>query len=218
MTESFINGALLDAAYAGNRLAIQTVTKICADLLESDKATTGCQSDIIAALDSIGAGTTPNIAFGWVREDAKKPTIADKQAVMKIATLCIESLTRLRPLDEMSPPGYLHQALRKIANGIQPNQAFAWNNTTKRGNHDDNNALRNWQIKLTVQAYMKEGKLLRSASIAASDDYSLAWGTIQRICKGVTTESIIDCPTDIFPMGNQRIICTEKPKQRTGRF
>lgn len=95
--------------------------------------------------------------------------------------------------------------LGKVAEGQDPSAAFGWKQATK-GRRSQNTAFRDWEVKTVVQERMKHNESWRAACLAVSSEsngeFLLGQKTIENICDGLTVDTKIPIPQDVFPLGS----------------
>ncbi|PTD95836.1 hypothetical protein [Pseudothauera lacus] len=131
----------------------------------------------------------------------------NKLAVRTMAKYALRSISEDRRTAQVRHDDaldWLEAALAAIAAGKEPNQAFGWSQS-RRGNSAGNHALRDWEIKMAVRDRMREtgeSKTVACENVSSDCDgeVPLKAERIKEICKGVTADSELPQPTDIFPI------------------
>lgn len=202
MIEEYVDGDLLFNATQGNRSAIKTMARLSADLLlHIDNRG---ESLIAEALIRVSNGEPPNSAFGWTNPPAKKPTNADKRAVINATTASLSSIKQRCRLTPHTLPNYLFEVLSRIARGSAPNKAMNWE-TRQRGTSIKNTTVRDWLIRKMVQDNLSAGMSREEATgtiaVDVHGEIELGEDRVKQIANGITAGSVIDFPsTDVFPM------------------
>lgn len=93
-------------------------------------------------------------------------------------------------------------ALTRIAGGESPDKAFGWTCDGK-GRQPGNLAARDWDIQMTVRDRMRAGESREKACGAVSDEaggeFLLGFESVKAICRGLTADSDLPMPDDVFP-------------------
>lgn len=93
-------------------------------------------------------------------------------------------------------------ALTRIAAGDSPDEAFGWARDGK-GRQPGNHANRDWNIRMSVRARMRAGESREQACSAVSaesgGEFLLGFESIKAICRGLTADSGLPMPEDVFP-------------------
>lgn len=130
----------------------------------------------------------------------------NRQAVRQICGIAAARLLEIADAAHVTHDNvldHLVSALQAIASGTAPDQAFGWA-TGARGRSHGNFALRDWTIRVTVRERMRDGESLEMAcgtvSVEAGGEFLLSFESIRKICRGITVESHLTLPDDIFPI------------------
>ncbi|MDP1646184.1 MAG: hypothetical protein Q8L71_11910 [Thiobacillus sp.] len=103
---------------------------------------------------------------------------------------------------------FLLTALNAIGAGESPNNAFGWTRPGGgAGAPKGNLAFRDWDIRMTVQAHMREKgrskekmKVCGEVSIDSGGEFLLSFDTIKDVCRGMTVNSELPLPDNMYPI------------------
>ena len=130
-----------------------------------------------------------------------------------IQAFCADLAQRLRTdgIHDQDVTYVLSDILEKIGQGISPDSAFRWKQSSK-GRRDTNDSVRDFLIRKSVQERMLSGQTFTAACLAVSSEaeghkgeFHLGAKSIQNICKGITRNTDIQFPDNPFPIGNLMI-------------
>jgi len=98
---------------------------------------------------------------------------------------------------------FLYEVLDKIRDGLAPDAAFGWKQNRK-GRRKQNSVFLHWTIKLSGQQMMASGESWRAACLAVSShgnsEFPLSEKAIEQVCAGLTLDTNLDIPDDIYPL------------------
>lgn len=97
----------------------------------------------------------------------------------------------------------IRAALRGIADGVEPNEAFGWTEPGKKGCKKESNGYRNWVIAQEVEELIKNGDSVTNAMTAVASvtkpELGVGFATIEKIRKR-QAKFLPGLPDDIFPI------------------
>ncbi|NYT58230.1 hypothetical protein H0A65_04750 [Alcaligenaceae bacterium] len=138
----------------------------------------------------------------------------DQEAVRQSCGIAAERLGEIAKEAKVGHDDILDHvlsALRRIADGESPNEAFGWAQDS-RGRRPGNHALRNFVVRQTVQTRMRNiGEARTKACFSVSSEseegvFLLGFELIKSICKGLTKDSKIPFPENIYPIDPVRYL------------
>jgi hypothetical protein len=154
--------------------------------------------------------------------------LGNLEAIQEVCNIAFKNYSETGRLTDKCVISFLMDALNKIANGDSPNEAFGWNQRKGRRNQEHNLQFRDWNIRMLVRDYMREG-LTRSRAIdlylkrcdltnyalmeeegltkVEADSYikfykkfQLGRKSIEKICKGLSSDTDLPFPENPFPI------------------
>jgi len=145
----------------------------------------------------------------------------NREAVRQTCAIAVNRLLEIANTSHITHDDvldHLTSVLQAIASGTSPDEAFGWA-TGSRGRSPSNFAFRDWIIRMAVRDRMRSGESRESACGAVSTevggDILLSFESIKKICRGVTAESDLPLPENIFPIDPMTYVVVKL--FRTGR-
>lgn len=143
----------------------------------------------------------------------RKADEGDRSAITTMCELAVEHLQRLAAAavcgsDDVTP--WVIAALEAIGRGQEPNHAFRWNQS-KRGRPKVGHEFRDWIVRREVREKLRQlnqdcpdGRHFSAACAAIASELGgeihLSDKRIEQICKGLTVDTELPPPEDIFPI------------------
>lgn len=191
--ESFTNSNLVELALNGDREAIVEVSGLVSIRLRLPNGR------LSQGFCHIGRGfITPNGAFEW-RKRGLREALKDELRL----TLYISSLGDVS--NDADLHRYVLAVLRGLLSGREPNEAFKWQQN--RGRRIENcNALRDWDICVTVLIFMRKGFSFTKSCDMVADITSLNYKSIQAIARLTTADIEPVFPCNIYPLPKSKLI------------
>lgn len=189
---SFTDSNLVQLALNGDREAIAEVSALVSIRLRLPNGR------LSQGFYDIGHGVTPNGAFEWKKRELR-------EALKDEVRLTLKDFSLGDVCNDADLYRYVLAVFRGLISGREPNEAFKWQQ--KRGRRLSNcNALRDWDICMTVHNFMKKGFSFTTSCDMVADITSLNYKSIQAIARLTTADIEPVFPYNIYPLPKSKLI------------
>lgn len=127
----------------------------------------------------------------------------NREAIRQVCKTSAKRIEQYGLLNDENVVDLLRQILGRIGEGQSPDEAFGWFGKTGK-----NTSFRDWNIRMAAREMLIAGENLTWACGLLSSDsggeeitgYSLSFSTVAAICAGLTKDTPLPLPDNIFPI------------------
>jgi len=191
--ESFTDSYLVELALAGDREGIAEVCELVSIRLKLPN------ERLLQGFDRIGQGLTPDMAFEWHKRGHRKDLKHESRLILEdfsLGDIC----------NDADLYSYVLAVLRDLKIGKSPDEAFKWRQKNRGRRLKSCNALRDWDICMTVHRFMKEGFSFSKSCEWVANITSLDFKTIQAIARSTSIDIEPPFPDSIYPLPKSQLI------------